>query len=102
MTEAEKLAQQFHEIYERLAPDFSYETRKASAKSWVDVPDNNKNLMIAVCDEILNNDFVSKEQQKKLKIALEALVWIKDMADSQLSSTISEVAQQAIKEIGEE
>lgn len=44
----DRLAEYFHETYERLAPDFSYETRKASAKPWTEVPENNKNLMIAV------------------------------------------------------
>jgi hypothetical protein len=47
------LAQQFHEVYERLAPQFGYETRKASAKPWADVPENNRKLMEAVCAEIL-------------------------------------------------
>ncbi len=49
----EQLAQKFHETYERLAPSHGYETRKESAKPWADVPANNKNLMIAVCGEIL-------------------------------------------------
>lgn len=52
-TEAEKLAARFHEAYERLAPSFSYETREASALPWKDVPENNRQLMIAVCAEIL-------------------------------------------------
>lgn len=51
---AEKLAQIFHETYERLAPEFSYQTRKASAVPWEDVPENNKRLMVAVCAEILD------------------------------------------------
>lgn len=50
---AEQLAQKFHETYERLAPSHGYETRKESAKSWADVPANNKSLMIAVCAEML-------------------------------------------------
>jgi len=50
---SEELAKRFHETYERLAPDFGYETRKASAKPWEDVPENNKQLMIAVCKELL-------------------------------------------------
>ena len=51
----EQLAQKFHELYETLAPQFNYTTRKASAKPWTDVPENNRNLMIAVCGEILHN-----------------------------------------------
>lgn len=43
----EALARRFHEAYERLAPEFSYETRKASAVPWEDVPENNRRLMIA-------------------------------------------------------
>jgi hypothetical protein len=50
---ASSLAAFFHETYERLAPSFSYKTREASAVPWEDVPENNKNLMIAVCEEVL-------------------------------------------------
>ena len=56
---AEQLARLFHETYEELAPKFNYETRKASAKPWADVPENNKRLMIAVAEKILS---VKKEQ----------------------------------------
>jgi len=49
---SEEMAKDFHETYERLAPDFSYETRKASAVPWEDVPENNKKLMIAVAGEM--------------------------------------------------
>lgn len=51
---AENLAQRFHEIYEELAPAFNYKTRKASAVPWSDVPQNNKQLMIAVCQRVLD------------------------------------------------
>lgn len=50
---AEELAKFFHETYEKLAPSFSYKTRKESAVPWSKVPKNNKKLMIAVCKEIL-------------------------------------------------
>jgi hypothetical protein len=49
----EQLAQLFHETYEKLAPDFGYKTREASAKPWADVPEQNKQLMIAVAGEVL-------------------------------------------------
>lgn len=49
----EQLAQRFHEIYEELAPHFGYETRRESAVQWDDVPEPNKSLMIAVCEQIL-------------------------------------------------
>lgn len=48
----EELAQAFHETYERLAPIFNYETRDESAVDWEDVPESNKQLMIAVVSEI--------------------------------------------------
>jgi hypothetical protein len=48
-----KLAQRFHELYEYLAPSFGYETRKASAKPWAEVPENNRKLMTTVCEHIL-------------------------------------------------
>ena len=53
-THAEYLAQLFHEYYEEMAPDFDYRTRKASAVPWLDVPENNRNLMIAVCQRLLD------------------------------------------------
>jgi aryl-alcohol dehydrogenase-like predicted oxidoreductase len=53
MSEASELAQRFHETYERLAPSFGYSTREASAKPWAEVPENNRQLMTAVCAEIL-------------------------------------------------
>lgn len=49
----EQLAQEFHAIYESLAPEFGYQTRRESAKPWQEVPENNRRLMIAVCQEIL-------------------------------------------------
>ena len=51
---AERLARLFHEVYEELAPSFGYETRQESRKPWADVPTQNKALMIAVCDRILD------------------------------------------------
>lgn len=48
----EDIARAFHEVYERLAPDFGYKTREASAKPWDEVPDNNKALMTAVVTEL--------------------------------------------------
>lgn len=51
---AEELAQLFHDTYEKLAPDYGYETRKASAVLWSDVPEPNKSLMIAVADKVLD------------------------------------------------
>ena len=61
----ESLARKFHETYERLAPAHGYETRKASAVPWDDVPTQNKELMIAVCREIIASLFAATEQMKR-------------------------------------
>lgn len=51
--EAAALAKRFHETYEKLAPQFNYKTREESKVAWDDVPEDNKNLMMATCAEIL-------------------------------------------------
>lgn len=58
MAAAERIAQAFHESYERLAPDHGYETREASAKPWSEVPEQNKGLMVAVIEELLENGII--------------------------------------------
>ncbi|MGH7743218.1 MAG: hypothetical protein ACREQ5_00140 [Candidatus Dormibacteria bacterium] len=50
---AEELAQVFHEAYERLAPEYGYKTRDATAVPWGEVRDPNRALMIAVAGEVL-------------------------------------------------
>lgn len=49
---AEEVAKRFHEVYEELAPNFGYETREASRKPWNEVPENNRELMIAVVERL--------------------------------------------------
>ncbi len=58
MIAAEKIAKAFHESYERQASEFSYKTREASAKPWEDVPSNNKDLMIAVVQDLLDEGVI--------------------------------------------
>jgi hypothetical protein len=48
---AEALARQFHEAYERLAPQFGYETRAETRQ--FDPQSPNGRLMVAVCAEIM-------------------------------------------------
>ena len=50
--EAAKLARQFHETYERLAPSFGYETREDTKQ--FDPESKNGRLMVAVCGEIVS------------------------------------------------
>lgn len=59
MKPSEQIAKAFHDTYERLAPDFAYETRPASAKPWDEVPENNRQLMIAVAEELLETGVIS-------------------------------------------
>lgn len=49
---AKELAIAFHDIYERLAPSFGYETRLETRR--FDENSANGRLMIAVCNEILS------------------------------------------------
>ncbi|MHA2403290.1 MAG: hypothetical protein ACXADH_09900 [Candidatus Kariarchaeaceae archaeon] len=55
MTSEEFIARAFHEAYEELAPSFGYETRKKSRVDWKDIPENNRNLMIATVIQLLND-----------------------------------------------
>lgn len=52
---AEQIAQAFHETYERLAPEFGYQTREASAKPWAEVPEQNRALMTAVVQSLIDS-----------------------------------------------
>ena len=75
----EDLARKFHGIYERLAPQFGYETRKETAVPWEDIPEdnNNKRLMIAVCGELLLSPMIQHEfanLQAQLTVTAKELV----------------------------
>lgn len=52
------IARAFHEAYEKLAPDFGYETRKSSRVAWKDIPKNNRDLMIATVKKLLNDGII--------------------------------------------
>jgi len=47
------MARFFHKRYEERAPEFGYKTRPETAVPWEDLPAENRNLMIAVCEDIL-------------------------------------------------
>ncbi len=59
MKHAEMIAGLFHATSETLAPDYGYETRKASAVAWEDVPANNKALMIATVQHLIDLGTIS-------------------------------------------
>lgn len=54
--QATALAIKFHEVYERLAPDFGYATREETRQFDTTTP--NGRLMIAVCKELLSGDVI--------------------------------------------
>ena len=51
MSKGSELARLFHDTYERLAPDYGYETRKETRD--FDPASKNGRLMIATCDAII-------------------------------------------------
>ena len=55
---AEEIARAFHETYENFAPNYGYKTREASAVPWNDVPKQNKDLMIAVVAELVDQGVI--------------------------------------------
>lgn len=55
----EIIAQAFHQAYEELAPKFNYETREESAVAWDDVPQGNRDLMIATVTRLLEDGVIS-------------------------------------------
>ena len=50
--QAEALAREFHDVYERMAPNFGYETRQDTRQFDPETP--NGRLMIAVCGDIID------------------------------------------------
>lgn len=53
------IAAVFHATYETLAPDHGYKTREASAVDWENVPANNKALMIATVQNMLDTGVIT-------------------------------------------
>jgi len=68
----EALARLHHETYERLAPEYGYKTRDATAVPWDEVPENNKELMLAVARAAI--EFMDKEEGAISKTEL--LKWL--------------------------
>lgn len=49
----DKLAELFHETYERLAPAFGWRTKKGCNVPFAQLPQRNKALMVATCQTVL-------------------------------------------------
>ena len=58
-----ELALKFHEIYERLAPKFGYETRTETRA--FDPKSANGKLMIAVCQELIDALYIIEPRTYK-------------------------------------
>lgn len=54
----ERIAKEFHQAYEELAPVFGYRTREESAKPWKDVPRQNQLLMTATVKALIEEDII--------------------------------------------
>jgi hypothetical protein len=57
--DAGRIARAFHDTYERLAPAYDYETRLESRTHWALVPLENKKLMTAVVQTLLDEGVLS-------------------------------------------
>lgn len=71
-----ELAKRFHSAYERLAPQFGYETRKDTKAFDPESP--NGKLMAAVCQEVVCEDIVGKyelTQQESLVLTHLSDAW---------------------------
>jgi len=55
----QRIAKEFHETYERLAPEHGYLTRSACNVPWSAVPANNKSLMRAVVRNLIDRKVIS-------------------------------------------
>jgi hypothetical protein len=51
---AEELAELFHTTYERLAPGYQWTGNRSTRCAWPDLPANNRALMVATVEEVLD------------------------------------------------
>ena len=59
ISDATAIAKEFHYHYERLAPRFGYATRPESAVAWEDVPLDNRGLMVATVETLLDRRIIA-------------------------------------------
>lgn len=51
----EQLAEKFHETYEALAPSFRYGTHQPLTKSWAELPETERKLLVSICEAIIDD-----------------------------------------------
>lgn len=66
---SEQIARQFHEVYERLAPQFGYETREDTKV--FDPQSQNGRLMIAVCAEVIGEIKRERDEAREALAVME-------------------------------
>lgn len=75
---AEELAKTFHKHYELLAPGKGYETRKATAVPWWELPQANRELMIGTAQKVIGELIEPIEKERREfsanNAALEAMI----------------------------
>lgn len=99
--DGESLARQFHEAYERLAPQFGYETR-AETRQFDPTTPNGK-LMIAVCSALAVRDGAPRGEDlvKRLRQALIVMCDAADLMPDDVADLINEAALSLPKPAGE-
>lgn len=55
---AEAIAKAFHEAYERLAPDYGFETPRGPT-DWEEVPEEDRSYMVAIISELLDSGVIA-------------------------------------------
>ena len=84
--EAEQLARQFHDAYERLAPHYGYETRNDTRSFNPDSP--NGRLMIAVCGEIIERLTLTDEEREAIEFKAAYCVTVADQMHQRCAATL--------------
>lgn len=54
---SDQVAEYFHRMYERLAPEFGYKTKEESRVPWENIAPNHRQLMRAVAAEVMKEFF---------------------------------------------
>lgn len=65
ITDAELVAQAFHETYEAQAPHHGWETQQRSRKVWEEVPEENRRLMVSVAQTLLDKGVIHLGNARK-------------------------------------
>lgn len=99
--EDEEVAERFHEVYERLAPRFGYETREDTKVFDPESP--NGKLMIAVCNQVLARQAAelreAKANNQRIQDLHTVLMKAADDRNDALEAELREV-RKAIKKYG--